>query len=970
MKRIGAMLLLVGAISACTTQKKQEDLSMLGKLYHNTTAKYNGYFNADELLAGSIVQLDDQHHDNYTQLLPMYEYIAADNPQAVAPDLDKAIEKVTVVAQLHRRSHWTDDCYLLLGKAQFLKKDYESAEETLRFMTDEYKPSKEKARKESGAKTKKGSGRTSSRASSGRTGNARPSKKEVAKSKKQQEKERKQYNRELKKKKKKSSSSKGKKPSTPKPGENTETPAATNPVTTPAETPEEAVPTTISLGNSGSEAIESDPDSYFLKHRPAYQEGLLWLAKTYVERDNPDAAMRILGQLERDPKTFKDIGREAAGVMAYSYIQQKKYSEALPYLDKAIDEANRPTKARFSYIKAQLHQKLGQNEAAYQAFEEVLKYTDNYEMEFSAKLSLAQNAWRTGKGTGEEAKQNLEKMLRDPKNAEYKDQIYYALAEIAFEQNNREEGRNDLLLVIENTSGNRALEAEVYYRLAKMAFEDESFVEAKSYFDNTLDRMNSTDERYDEVRRYSTNLTEIAENLTVIIEKDSLLRIAQLSDDEKLALAGKVKKERDDARLKAAQEKAAQQTTAGNKGGAPALVKSDFFAYNDKALKRGIREFQRKWGDRPLKDDWRRSNQNTIADAASPGAETQPEAVPIDPENLSEYLGDFPKTNQEIEEFKIQIREAMFNLGSLYRDRMKNYPKSVDVLEELNSRFPESNYELDSWYLLYLDHTDLNNSARAKEYYDKIVQKYPTTNYAKLLQDPDFAAKFMSEEQQRSRRYDQIYQSFKSGNFQDAYDQGQQAVAQLFGKHPLKAKYALLMAMCTGNLKGKDAYVEDLQKVVALYPDTDEQRKAKEILRMLGGAGAKLPGQAAEEESGYSYNPSELHYIIIVFKQEVNLNDVKFTVSDYNEKYHSLEKLRISNIYMGEKQETPVLVLRRFKNAEESMRYYEGVRKNAKDFLDAGKYKFDVLPVSQNNYRTIITTRNIDAYKEFFERNY
>jgi hypothetical protein len=37
-------------------------------------------------------------------------------------------------------SRWTDDCYLVLGQSQYLKQDYESAEESLEFMTAEFNP--------------------------------------------------------------------------------------------------------------------------------------------------------------------------------------------------------------------------------------------------------------------------------------------------------------------------------------------------------------------------------------------------------------------------------------------------------------------------------------------------------------------------------------------------------------------------------------------------------------------------------------------------------------------------------------------------------------------------------------------------------------------------------------------------------------------------------------------------------------
>ena len=140
--KIGAILLTILVMAACTTQKKKGELSAIGKLYHNTTAKYNGYFNARELMEETFVSLDEQYQDNYNKILPVFTYTEADNPQAVAGDLDIAMEKVSIVINLHRESVWTDDCYLIIGQAQFLKKDYESAEETLRYLINEYSPRK------------------------------------------------------------------------------------------------------------------------------------------------------------------------------------------------------------------------------------------------------------------------------------------------------------------------------------------------------------------------------------------------------------------------------------------------------------------------------------------------------------------------------------------------------------------------------------------------------------------------------------------------------------------------------------------------------------------------------------------------------------------------------------------------------------------------------------------------------------
>ncbi len=136
-----SVLAVVILLTACVSQKKKGDVSKAAKFYHNTTAHYNGYFNANEIMVESIDRLIDQHQDNYNEILKIYPEYAAAKPELVAEDLDRAIEKVAIVATVHEPSRWVDDCYIILGKAQFLKQDYETAEETFMYFIEEFDPS-------------------------------------------------------------------------------------------------------------------------------------------------------------------------------------------------------------------------------------------------------------------------------------------------------------------------------------------------------------------------------------------------------------------------------------------------------------------------------------------------------------------------------------------------------------------------------------------------------------------------------------------------------------------------------------------------------------------------------------------------------------------------------------------------------------------------------------------------------------
>ena len=266
----------------------------------------------------------------------------------------------------------------------------------------------------------------------------------------------------------------------------------------------------------------------------------------------------------------------------------------------------------------------------------------------------------------------------------------------------------------------------------------------------------------------------------------------------------------------------------------------------------------------------------------------------------------------------------------------------------------------------------MNDPVKAKVYADKILDKYPNTAYALIIKNPNYAEELVKEERELNRYYDETYAAFASGNYQQAFDRSQQAKDKFGAANPFQPKFALLSAMSTGNLQGKEAYIEELRKIVARYPDTEEQLRAREILRLLGEATKSLPAGAKEEIEAFKEEEDKLHYTIIAFKdKDISLTDAKVQVSDYNEKYHKLDRIRISNIYLGSTADDriPILVLRRFKNKQEAMKYYNGVQRNKNEFIE-GDAAFELFPVTQNNYREVLKQRKIDGYRLFFEQFY
>lgn len=980
-------------------------MSAIKKLYHNTTAEYNGYFNADVLMQQTMLSLTTQHEDNYTRVLDLYPYMGVKDVQGIYPDMDKAIEKVSVVIALHRVSDWTDDCYLLMGQAQYLKRDFESAEETLEYMTDEFNPEKteqrrkkalsrkskkeqqkvrekeQKEKQEARAEEKKEKEKT-------RKEQARDKKKEQARKKKEREREAKERARAKKK---------GKPLPPKKKVEDPDNSKDEDPEISGKEVPTKAQLDSIAAKKE-AEKPKPDPDNYFLKHRPCYQEGVLWLARTYIERQMYDDAWRLLTKLEKDPKTFKDVRRDLAQVQAYYFLKQKQYNKALPYLELALSQIKKKKdKARVAYIVAQIKQLENGGSEAYNAFATVLKYSPTYEMEFNARLNMILNAWLSGRGSAEGAIADLSKMSKDSKNTEFLDQIYFTMAKIALKDNQRTQAMAYLRQSLDNSKGNQAQKAEAYYLLATLYHEDEDYVQAKNYYDSTKTTMSDKDDRYADVTKYASNLADIAKYIGVVTLQDSLLRIAGMSEKEQKELAKRLLAEQE--KLKEAQAIAAAPAAAtpGSRfaatgprmtpDGMPAIPTaigagtkpSTFFAYTDQVgLRKQQRDFEKKWGDRKNEDNWRRTNKRStdsdITDIVS-GDSTQADSGNEDWRNL---LRDVPKTPEEVAAANQKIEDAFYQLGVLFYDRIQNYKRSVGSHETLLKRYPETKQELQAWYYLYLSHTALNNRTEAKLYYDKIVAKYPTTTYARVLQDPDYAKKSREEENKLARYYDETYRLFTAGQAATALQRIDEAPKKFGADNEFKVKFALLRAMCTGKTESKDVYIAGLKDVVAKYPNTPEQKRAKEMLRLLEGGkaepeegGIKPGGVAATATGNFSDAPENQHYVIIVMTgKNISLDKAKGDVSDYNRTNFKIEDLKVTNIFLGSDTNRPTLVIRKFNTKADALRYYEAAEADRDGYINIPNLDFEIFAISQDNYRELLRTKNLDDYRAFYEENY
>ena len=340
---------------------------------------------------------------------------------------------------------------------------------------------------------------------------------------------------------------------------------------------------------------------------------------------------------------------------------------------------------------------------------------------------------------------------------------------------------------------------------------------------------------------------------------------------------------------------------------------------------------------------------------------------------ISQIKSQIPYSDEAKDDINAKLRTSFFELGKAYREKIQNYERAASTHEELLRRFPNFENKLDVYYYLYLNYLDLNNPTKAEYYKNKILNDFPDTEFAKAISDPNYGKNKLSKEERLNKYYEETYDLFEAGNYSEAFTQADQA-DQVFGiKNTLRPKFALIKAMATGSVKGKDEYVIALRDVITKFPNTPEKARADEILRFLQGDKDAFTGIDVEEvDEIFSIENDKLHYVAVIMYDVAadKMVNSKISISNYNKKYHKLKKLQLTETPLDRKKKTEIILVRKFENKEKAMTYYDEIIKSTDEFVGRKTGTFSIFAVSQRNYRKMIIDRSDARYRVFFDKHY
>lgn len=158
-KKVCHLLLIILLLTGCSTKKNTPQ----SRFWQSFTARYNTYFNGSQAFIEGNIEKENGNRDNCTELIPLYMVGNKQSRGLGGGNFDRAIEKSQKAIKQHsikRRPEWNKGrrktakdiewlsrreynpflwrAWLLMGKSQFQKGEFEEAAATFSYMTRLY----------------------------------------------------------------------------------------------------------------------------------------------------------------------------------------------------------------------------------------------------------------------------------------------------------------------------------------------------------------------------------------------------------------------------------------------------------------------------------------------------------------------------------------------------------------------------------------------------------------------------------------------------------------------------------------------------------------------------------------------------------------------------------------------------------------------------------------------------------------
>jgi tetratricopeptide (TPR) repeat protein len=680
----------------------------------------------------------------------------------------------------------------------------------------------------------------------------------------------------------------------------------------------------------------------------------VWKAKTNIRLNNEEFAIENLQKMFDQAELKEEEIADGAAMMSQAFINLDSLQPALEYIKMASENVkDKELKGRYTFIKGQIYNRLGEKDSANIAFDEVIDMNRKTSRAYliNAYLEKGKN-FDYEKGDRLAFLELLQDLEKNRENRPFLDKIYNQFGDYYRNSDSIETAVKYYNKSIKAFKQDRILQSVNYQTLAEINFDNAKYKTAGAYYDSTLTFLEAKSRQWRRITKKRENLDDVIKYEDIATTNDSILKLTKMSEAEQLAYfteyTTKLKEQavKDSLEAVKVEQKIANKefyekgkTAAGpNKG-------STFYFYNTSTVAYGKGEFRKVWGDRKLEDNWRLSSKRTsLIDNDDEIANTTPiaENELYKPQT---YIAKIPTDQKVIDSLAKDRNFAYYQLGLIYKEKFKEYNLAANRLEKLLTYNPEERLVVPAKYNLVKIYEILENPSTADKYRNDVLTNHADTRYAEILRNPN--SQLPTDESSPEYKYKQLYKEFEAAKYAEVIQKADEYML-IYNGNDIVPKFELLKATAIGRQQGFEAYKKALNFVSLNYPSTEEGKQAQQIYSNT------LPLLAVKdfvpEEGTKSWK------LVYKFSKE----DAEAAQQLKEKLDKAIEDFRYTNMTTSVDYYDPQtrFVIVHGLNTKMGARGFGDVLKEKKEY----KIKHPFFEISSPNYKIIQIHKNLDEY--------
>lgn len=723
----------------------------------------------------------------------------------------------------------------------------------------------------------------------------------------------------------------------------------------------------------------------------------LWIARAYTELDWLYDAEDVLHKINQE-KISAQQTKLFADAWATLLIKQKMYKKAIPYVEIAIEnEKVNKQKVRYYFVMAQLLEKTNQKKEAATYYGKVIARNPSYEFDFNARINRSQLSNENPKKIEKE----LHKMAKNYNNKDFLDQIYTAIGNVFLNAADTTNAIKYYQLAIEKSTRNGVEKGVALLKLGRMYFQDQKYIKAAPYYNEASKIYTKTYPDFEIINHRAEILSELLKENQIVVLQDSLQRLSTLPEKERLEAIDRViekiekeEKQQEEKEIRSQQppqEQFAMPMQPIGRGS------NNWYFYNPTSVSNGKTEFRRKWGNRKLEDNWRRRNksmqltdeQNTEnQENKSEQEKVQNDSTQInqpktntttDIKSVDYYLAQIPFTEQQKQTSNLQIADALYNMGFIYKEKIEDFALAYLTFEQFQQRFGSDERVSNTIFQQFLMASKEQNNTKATRYRELILNQYPQSKYAKLLADPNYILHQQKTYLLQDSIYNQTYQAYTQNKFKIVFD-NTKYVQKHYPTATLLPQFELLNTLSIGKTLDSQQFEIALNLLVKKHPNTDISTIAKDILALLNQGMVAQKGKThgsllakrevktkeniTEKQQQLSNDLTGKHRLLLISKADnQGFNKLQYQLAIFNFSRFMIKNFQFSMQKVDDKKRS--ITIDNLSSYQEALWYQNTLATDSSiiDLMDS--LQVQPIAISEKNFDKIQTSFTLQDYLKF-----